>query len=83
MSEFKQKKVFSDEGLKKEQDIDLEELTAQKAFSEEETFVPVKVKEEEIETEQELQLEHVIPPPPCRPPPPDPGPPRSAALGPA
>ncbi|CAE6906196.1 YcjF family protein [Vibrio sp. B1FLJ16] len=66
MSEFKQKQVFSDDGLKKEQDIELEELTAQKAFSEEETFVPVKVQEEEPETEQELELEHVIRPKPGR-----------------
>ncbi len=66
MSEFKKKQVFSDEGLTKEQDRELEELTAQKAFSEDETFVPVRVQEAETETDQELQLEHVIRPKPGR-----------------
>ncbi len=66
MSEFKQKQVFSDNGLKPEQEVELEELTAQKAFSHKETFVPVKVQEEQPETEYELQLEHVIRPKPGR-----------------
>ncbi|MDF4604590.1 TIGR01620 family protein, partial [Vibrio parahaemolyticus] len=34
--------------------------------SEKETFVPVKIEEDRIETEQELQLEHVIRPRPGR-----------------
>ncbi|ANQ26640.1 TIGR01620 family protein [Vibrio natriegens] len=66
MSEFKQKQVFSDNVLEKEQDSVPEDLTAQKAFSDKETFVPVTVQEEPQETEQELQLEHVIRPKPGR-----------------
>ncbi|NVC93848.1 TIGR01620 family protein [Vibrio natriegens] len=62
MSEFKQKQVFSDNVLEKEQDSVSEDLTAQQAFSDKETFVPVTVQEEQQETEQELQLEHVIRP---------------------
>ncbi|UYI46003.1 YcjF family protein [Vibrio natriegens] len=62
MNEFKQKQVFSDNVLEKEQDSVSEDLTAQQAFSDKETFVPVTVQEEPQETEQELQLEHVIRP---------------------
>nr|WP_319554624.1 TIGR01620 family protein [uncultured Vibrio sp.] len=62
MSEFKQKQVFSDNVLEKDQDSVSEDLTSQQAFSDKETFVPVAVQEEPQETEQELQLEHVIRP---------------------
>ncbi|MCX8858828.1 YcjF family protein [Vibrio parahaemolyticus] len=60
MSELKQKQIFSEKALEKEQQSDSPELTAQKTFSEKETFVPVKIEEDRIEIEQELQLEHVI-----------------------
>ncbi|HHG3224539.1 TPA: YcjF family protein [Vibrio parahaemolyticus] len=66
MSELKQKQIFSEKALEKEQQSDLPELTAQKTFSEKETFVPVKIEEDRIEPEQELQLEHVIRPRPGR-----------------
>ncbi|HCG6120544.1 TPA: TIGR01620 family protein [Vibrio parahaemolyticus] len=66
MSELKQKQIFSEKALEKEQQSDSPELTAQKTFSEKETFVPVKIEEDRIETEQELQLEHVIRPRPGR-----------------
>lgn len=62
MSEFKPKQVFSDKVLEKDQDTEFEDLTAQQAFTDKETFVPVAVQEEPPETEQELQLEHVIRP---------------------
>ncbi|MEF1163778.1 TIGR01620 family protein, partial [Vibrio parahaemolyticus] len=66
MSELKQKQIFSEKALEKEQQSDSPELTAQKTFSEKETFVPVKIEEDRIETEQELQLEQVIRPRPGR-----------------
>ncbi|MGY0613671.1 YcjF family protein [Vibrio sp. FJH11] len=66
MSEFKPKQVFSDKVLEKEQDTEFKDLTAQQAFSDKETFVPVAVQEAQPETEQELQLEHVIRPKPGR-----------------
>ncbi|HAS6629211.1 TIGR01620 family protein [Vibrio parahaemolyticus] len=66
MSELKQKQIFSEKELEKEQQSDSPELTAQKTFSEKETFIPVKIEEDRIETEQELQLEHVIRPRPGR-----------------
>ncbi|MDF4747937.1 TIGR01620 family protein [Vibrio parahaemolyticus] len=66
MSELKQKQIFSEKALEKEQQSDSPELTAQKTFSEKETFIPVKIEEDRIETEQELQLEHVIRPRPGR-----------------
>ncbi|HCG8547437.1 TPA: TIGR01620 family protein [Vibrio parahaemolyticus] len=66
MSELKQKQIFSEKALEKGQQSDSPELTAQKTFSEKETFVPVKIEEDRIETEQELQLEHVIRPRPGR-----------------
>ncbi|ENY5166606.1 TIGR01620 family protein [Vibrio parahaemolyticus] len=66
MSELKQKQIFSEKALEKEQQSDSPELTAQKTFSEKETFVPMNIEEDRIETEQELQLEHVIRPRPGR-----------------
>ncbi|EPM7911177.1 YcjF family protein [Vibrio alginolyticus] len=62
MSELKQKQVFSEKVMEKEQQSNQPELTAQQTFGEKETFVPVEVKEAHQETEQELQLEHVIRP---------------------
>lgn len=46
MSELKQKQIFSEKALEKEQQSDSPELTAQKTFSEKETFVPVKIEED-------------------------------------
>ncbi|MFH4593490.1 TIGR01620 family protein [Vibrio alginolyticus] len=62
MSELKQKQVFSEKVMEKDQQSNQPELTAQQTFGEKETFVPVEVKEAHQETEQELQLEHVIRP---------------------
>ncbi|EOX3977841.1 YcjF family protein [Vibrio alginolyticus] len=62
MSELKQKQVFSEKVMEKEQQSNQPELTAQQTFGEKETFAPVEVKEAHQETKQELQLEHVIRP---------------------
>ncbi len=62
MSELKQKQVFSEKVMQSDQESVSPELTAQKTFSEKETFVPVAIEEQQDETEQELQLEHVIRP---------------------
>ncbi|CAM2967086.1 TIGR01620 family protein [Vibrio mytili] len=66
MNEFKKKQVFSEKELKDERRNEFEELTAQKAFTDRETFVPVAVQEEQTESNPELQLEHVIRPKPGR-----------------
>ncbi|CAH1558076.1 YcjF family protein [Vibrio rotiferianus] len=62
MSELKQKQVFSERAMHSDEERVSPELTAQKTFSEKETFVPVAIEEKQEETEQELQLEQVIRP---------------------
>lgn len=62
MSELKQKQVFSEKTMHGDEESASPELTAQKTFSEKETFVPVAIEEQQEETEQELQLEQVIRP---------------------
>ena len=62
MSELKQKQVFSERAMHSDEERVSPELTAQKTFSEKETFVPVAIEEQQEETEQELQLEQVIRP---------------------
>ncbi|PAW08020.1 TIGR01620 family protein [Vibrio sp. V1B] len=62
MSELKQKQVFSEKVMHSEEEDVSPEFTAQKTFSENETFVAVEIEEQPENTEQELQLEHVIRP---------------------
>ncbi|MGR5540270.1 YcjF family protein [Vibrio campbellii] len=62
MSEFKQKQVFSEKVIHKQEESASPELTAQKTFSKQEHFVPSTNEENDLDTEQELQLEQVIRP---------------------